>query len=260
MKGFGLKLFWVTLMLLFSTAFEAAIADKTLILYLPFDEGGGKKAKDQSQYSHDAEIIANIKWVDGKFGKAISIIAEGADCVNIPHADTLKVEGEITMMAWLQSAGWAGDGDQWIDKNCHNGGEKNCYGIGVFGGSQILLMLGATDSRKDLGVKIVPKVNAWEHVAATYDGQTMKMYLNGDKVGEKAEKFKFAGTNNLPLRIGCAKDRARYTFNGAIDEVVIFSRALDAAEIKAIMNSGLLAVSFQEKLTTTWGLVKQTSK
>ena len=53
-------------------------ADKTLILYLPFDEGSGKKAEDKSQYGHHAEPINNYKWVTGKFEKAVEISGEHA--------------------------------------------------------------------------------------------------------------------------------------------------------------------------------------
>ncbi len=52
------------------------------------------------------------------------------------------------MMAWVYQKSWATSPAQWFGKNCHNGGEKNSYGIGVFG-ENILTLLGATDSRKN---------------------------------------------------------------------------------------------------------------
>ena len=67
---------------------EAATQDETLILYLPFDEGLGKKAEDKSQYGHHAQLINNYKWVDGKFGKAVEISGEeDTDVVKTNEAD-----------------------------------------------------------------------------------------------------------------------------------------------------------------------------
>ena len=175
--------------------FGYAVVDETILIYLSFDEGTGKDVKDQSQYGNHGAIVNNTEWTDGKFKKAVEIAGENTDCVVIPPSDSLKIEGEITMMAWINSAGWEGDGDQWIDKNCHNGGEKNSYGIGVFG-ANILLMLGETGSRKNLEANPLPEVNEWQHVTGTYDGSAMKIYLNGDLLGENAEKFNFQGTND----------------------------------------------------------------
>jgi len=255
MKKLFLSLFLTALIILPAHLVYAAVKDDTVVIYLSFDEGTGKDVKDQSNYGNHGEIVDNTDWTNGQFGKAVEIAGENTDCVVIPAADSLKIEGEITMMAWIKSAGWDG-GDQWIDKNCHNGGEKNSYGIGVFG-DNILMMCGDTGSRKNLSVNPLPEVDKWEHVAGTYDGSAMKVYLNGDLLGESAEKFDFAGTNDSPLRIGCSKDRANYTFNGAIDEVIIYSRALDKAEINNVMKSGISDVSPSGKLTTTWSTIKK---
>ena len=233
-----------------------AAIDDSIVIYLSFDGGTGKKVKDQSKYGNHGDIVENTEWADGKFEKAVKISGETTDCVVIPASDSLKIEGKITMMAWINSAGWEGDGDQWIDKNCHNGGEKNSYGIGKFG-ANILFMLGETGSRKNLEANPLPEENEWQHITGTYDGAKMKIYLNGKVIGENAEKFDFAGTNDSPLRIGSSKDRPNYTFNGSIDEVIIYNRALEGAEINNVMNNGLAAVSPNGKLSTTWSAIKK---
>jgi len=84
----------------------------------------------------------------------------------------------------------------------------------------------------------------------------MKIYLNGKVIGENADKFDFQGTNDAPIRIGGSKDRPNYTFNGAIDEVIIYSRALDDGEINNVMKSGPSVVSQKGKLSTTWASIK----
>ena len=244
-------------LVIFSSSFLGAALDDELVFHLPFDEGAGKVAKDNSKNGHDAQLIANNKWVDGKIGKGIEITAEGQDCVQIDAVDTLKIEGEISILAWINSAGWAGSGDQWLDKNNHNGGEHTSYGMGVFGdGATVQLLLGGGNSRPTLSVPNTLEIKQWQHVAGTYDGSDMKIFINGELAGEQAQKFDFQGTNDQPVRIGCSKDRPQYTFNGAIDEVAVFRRALSLDEIKQIMNGDLLAVSPKDKLATVWGTLK----
>jgi hypothetical protein len=62
------------------------------VLYLSFDEGTGKKVKDQSKYGNHGEIILNTDWVDGKFGSTVKITGEATNCVVIPDSDSLKIE------------------------------------------------------------------------------------------------------------------------------------------------------------------------
>ena len=56
-------------LVIFSSSFLGAALDDELVFHLPFDEGAGKVAKDNSKNGHDAQLIANNKWVDGKIGK-----------------------------------------------------------------------------------------------------------------------------------------------------------------------------------------------
>ena len=237
---------------------ETIAGDKSLILYLPFDEGSGKKTEDKSQYGHHAKLINNCKWVNGKFGKAVEISGkEDTEIVKTGEADTLKIKGEITKMAWVNVIAWTGNLMTVIGKNNHNGGEHSSYGFGLTGqGEGIQAFFGTGDARPTLNMPAALEKGKWLHIAVSYDGKEMKAYLNGKEVGKKADGFKFTGTNDAPVRIGCAKDRGRYVFHGAIDEVVIYSRALTTKEIKDVMEGGLQAVSAREKLALTWGEIK----
>ena len=242
----------LTLSIICFVSLEAT--DKTLILYLPFDEVSGKKAEDKSQYGHHATLIKSYKWVAGKFEKAVEISGEpDAEIIKTKEADTLKIEGEITKMAWVKVTDWTGQGYmQIIGKNNHNGGEHTSYGPALKGdGSAIQAFFGTGNSRPTLQIATKLEKGTWIHTAASYDGKAMKAYLNGAFVDEKAEKFKFKGTNDSSVRIGCSKDRANYVFHGAIDEVVIFSRALTEKEIQVVMKGSLQAVSVRDKLAMT---------
>ena len=106
-------------LMLITSGYATADLFEGLVVYFTFDNVSGKTIVDDSGNGLDADIIANTEIVDGKYGKAVRITAEGPDCVNVPAAEELKIEGEITMAAWVYRDAWDRDA-QWFDKNCHN--------------------------------------------------------------------------------------------------------------------------------------------
>ncbi len=78
--------------------------------------------------------------------------------------------------------------------------------------------------------------NTWTHLAATYDGTTIRMYFNATQVGTRA----ITGAiyrSNAPLQIGGNRIWNDEWFTGRIDEVRIYDRALSPAEITSDMNT-----------------------
>ena len=248
----------ITIVMLITVGTLMADLEEGLVVYFTFDDVSGKTIKDSSGNGLDANIVANTEIVKGRYGNAIKITAEGADCVNVPADEKLKISGEITMAAWIYQDAWNNDA-QWFDKNCHNGGEKNSYGIGAFSdGKNINMFLGTGAGRPALNKPNPLKEKTWQYVVGTYDGESFKVYVDGELSLEHVEKVTFMGTNDQDLRIGCSKDRANYTFdNGMIDEAAIWSRALSESEIQVAMGGELLSVTPKHKISTTWGNIKQ---
>jgi hydrogenase maturation factor HypE len=77
-------------------------------------------------------------------------------------------------------------------------------------------------------------LNTWTHLAATYDGTTVRLFVNGVQAGTRAVSGSLAASTGA-LRIGGNAVWGEY-FSGRIDEVRIYNRALSAAEIQADMN------------------------
>jgi hypothetical protein len=87
-----------------------------------------------------------------------------------------------------------------------------------------------------LGTSAIP-LNAWTHLASTYDGANLRVYVNGVLAGTTAVTGAIGGTAN-PLRIGGNLPWGEY-FNGLIDEVRVYNRALAASEIQGDMNAAV---------------------
>ena len=77
--------------------------------------------------------------------------------------------------------------------------------------------------------------NTWTHLAATYDGATVRLYVNGAQVSSRAQTGQIAISTN-PLQIGGDSIYGQY-FPGNIDEVRVYNRALSTAEIQHDMDS-----------------------
>ena len=259
-------IFFTAVILLVTTHVNAGL-DEDLVFYLNFDNVKGQTIVDTSGNDLDAGIIENTKIVKGKYGDAIHITNNGQDCVNIPSQEKLKVVDEITMMAWVYyQETWEGKKVHWIDKGCHWFDVKwgASYGIGsidIGGGPEIWLLLGSRDNQgiPDRQEFIVPhemKEERWHHVAGSYDGKTMKIYLDGEAMGEEKREFNFAGDNIAPVWIGCARNKYAFV-NGSIDEAAVWQRGLSETEIKQAMSGNFLAVSPTDKVATTWANIKR---
>jgi hypothetical protein len=73
--------------------------------------------------------------------------------------------------------------------------------------------------------------DTWNHVAGTYDGTTMRVFLNGEETASLATSGTPVTISREPLRIGQMPDFKAW-MRGSLDEVKIFNRALSAAEIQ----------------------------
>ncbi len=72
----------------------------------------------------------------------------------------------------------------------------------------------------------------WTHVVGTYDGVQLALYVNGSLVGTKA--LSSITSTTRPLIIGAGNDGSAFFYNGSLDEISYFNRALSLSEVNAI--------------------------
>ncbi len=88
-------------------------------------------------------------------------------------------------------------------------------------------------------------VGVWFHLVATFNGTTLKAYINGDEVISVSESY---DTTSHPIAIG-ARDGGVATMDGIIDEVGVWTRALSPAEVTQLYNGGSAITWINESKT-----------
>lgn len=105
------------------------------------------------------------------------------------------------------------------------------------------------------------RLKTWYHYVLVADGKDGKVYVDGEFIGSHPENITFRKFAEAAIYIGAGESPNHHKLeDGIIDEVVIYSKALSEAEVKASMElgvEGVLAVEAADKLTTTWGYLKK---
>lgn len=231
-----------------------------LVLYLPFEDG--KNPADRSAKPAKLAIRGNLKSAAGKFGQALEFDGKGANVVEVAHADKLEGMGALTIAAWAKPRKPAGQDGMSIASKRVGFELGDVYNLFIWTGQT---MRARVNGKGEIASNTVFKDGIWYHVAYVFDGKAggnerVKLYVDGVLDGSGSHPETAVGEGDAPLWIGELNDGRNFAWNGAIDEVGIWARALSEQEIESVMNDGLeklLAVKPQGKLTTTWSEIKR---
>jgi len=224
-------------------------AEDALVGYWPFDEGVGEDAEDASGNGHDGVLEGNADWVAGKFDKALDFGA-GDGYVVVPDDDALDLTEDLTYMGWFNLNEVIAGQRRLMSKN------DSIFLLFDFGAADSLDLL--VKPNNDFAESTTSfEVGEWYHFAGTYDGDSLRMYINGELEGE-ANGVPEIAASDLDIWIG-ADDYTPgvTTFPGILDDIRIYSKALSEEEIKKAMSGPVAVQMAQEKLPITWGLVKK---
>ncbi len=237
---------------------DAKIDPETVVGVWLFETDPKDGVNDDSGNGHEGTVQGNVKWVQGKLGKALEFPGVSGSLVSIPHAEDLNLFN-FTIVAWYKGEST----DSWqylISKEIpHN--SRN-YSIGVQKDSGLMMTqitVGAEQWKTATGKTLLTD-GEWYHMAGTYDGTSIKAWVNGVMEAQTGEQGEPDNPENEPLRIGAVNGLPA---KGVIDEVALFNVALEEEDIQEIMNNGLaktlqiIAVEPAEKLAVTWGGIKK---
>ena len=227
-----------------------------LVAAYGFDEGSGTTTADQSG-NGGSGTLTNTSWAaTGRFGKALSFNGTNAS-VTIPDSNPLDVTSGMTVEAWINPSAL---GNTWRTVALKEQSGYYAYGLYASTGAGTSVpsgngLVGGVD-RDVRGAAQLP-LNTWTHLATTYNGSALVLYVNGAQVGTLAATGSIATSTN-PLKVGGNAIWGEW-FSGLIDEVRVYNRALTPTEIQGDMsrpvtNPDVSAPSAPGTLTATGGL------
>ena len=203
-----------------------------LVAGYSFDAGSGTSAADSSGKGNTG-TLANTTWTtSGKFGGALSFNGTSSRVI-FPDNTTLDLTNAMTLSAWVYPTSAGANWRTVILKENTSDLVYALYGSSNTSFPQGMRVAGAVTNAAS--ATSAPALNTWTHLAVTYDGANLRMYVNGVQTGVVAATGNMANSA-LPLRIGGNAIWGEY-FTGRIDEVRVFNRALAASEVTTMMNT-----------------------
>lgn len=219
-------------------ALQGEPSDTDIVSHWKFDDANGQIAIDT--VGDNNGTIYGADWVTGKFGGALDFNGVN-DYVSVPDSESVDFTvKDLTISLWMKPAdlndcGIIGKYDNWYRYN---------YAIWYENG---VLYFEVGNSADSYGTEFETVVSStavdtndqWYHIVGTYDHENVKLYVNGEHVDSNSES-RHLGTGTGPLCIGNVKydgvsnsgaNETNGQFNGIIDNVMIFDRALSWREI-----------------------------
>ena len=240
----------VALLLCFGASSFAAFEEETVLLYL-FDEETADEATDLSEFENHGEIT-DAEWTkDGKLGGAL--VFDGASSlIEAPHHESLVPGGdELTIEAWFKPASFPAGHPPIARKGSV---AESGWGFDTPGGQIRGFIYTAVGNAAVVQGATTMKLDTWNHVAMVYDGEEVRIYLDGELEGEVVRDGD-VNENGASVWIG-KKANESIWLDGILDEIRILNIAITEEQIQEDMEGIAFAVEVTGKLTTTWGRIK----
>ena len=184
--------------------------------------------------------IGQLQYVPGKVGQAFSISGDGTDYVQVPDSPNLEPTN-VSVEAWVKSSG-VGENQYLISKGAFG---NNVASYALYTGYSSGLLFYISDGSNyiespDAGAGIWD--NQWHHVVGTFDGGTVRLFVDGSEVGNGTPTdlkigYGLPTTNDLLIGNYVGINRV-FPFEGQIDEPSVYNRAISAAEVGSLFAAG----------------------
>jgi hypothetical protein len=212
-----------------------------LVAAYNFDEGNGTTVNDASGNDITGSIFGATWTTGGKHGNALSFNGL-TSYVDLGNPSLLQITGSMTWSAWVKAAANPADDGQIVAKSNDASGwqlkttpDTGPYTFGV--------VVSDTNGHVQRYSTTVRSLNVWYYVAGVYNAATQRLdiYVNGVLDNGVLTGTIPASQVDAPVNVYIGKRTSPsgggYCFNGIIDDVRIYNRALSQAEIQADMNT-----------------------
>ncbi|MCH6202140.1 hypothetical protein MMU07_21360, partial [Aquiflexum sp. LQ15W] len=228
---------------------EVSPLDAGLVGYWTMEEGSGSRLLDQSGKTNHLTLQnpSNSQWVDGVQGKALALDGSSNTFASIPHNSSLQITNGLTIAAWVKPnllhtgtimSKSAGNGFEfWFDRD-----------------GQLEFRLNRTNNgttyRMRSNFNYRNSLQDWIHVAATFDGSTCKIFVNGIEDRSVTYNPFGIGTTSGNLIVGALGTIQRW--QGAMDELRLYNRPLSRQEINLAMSNNQPLNNASQQMVGHW--------
>lgn len=224
------------------------LRDDDLLLYFPVTDDAD--LIDNGPAGNDGIIDGTVDIVDGYFGKAMDFNEQGQ--VAAPYIELN--ERSFTVSMWVNPR-LEGGAEQCVLSQMQVNATNTSLHYRMYTNSTV--RMGFYSNDLDAPAAVV--ANEWAHICFWLDveNESRRIYINGEQVAEDAGKNGIAYLGNAGDTIVGSWGTSGQKFNGLIDEVQIWNRALTEDEIQQSMEDlTALGVDAQGKVATTWAGMK----
>src|SRR3989344_810106 len=202
--------------------------------YWNFNEKTGTNANDSSGNSLTGTLTNSPTWTNGKYGGATNYSGSNM-YTQVSYSAAIKPAYLVTVEAWVNPTSSGQNNKGIVGKWSGQGGDSsNSYVLLLESGiPKFYVYNGASTGQ--VGTTTL-SANTWYHLAGTYDGANLKIYVNGVQEGTSAVTGSIT-TGTSPLWIGNYSGSGQ-TFAGSVDDVRIYNYARTAKQIVSDMNAG----------------------
>ena len=217
--------------------FSFFTGDFGLVGYWSFDEGDGNTAHDSSGNDNHG-TIHGASWTTGISGSALEFDGQ-SDYLQVPDSDSLDLKtNAFTIAAWINADSFFGEGG-------HNGNPILCkwqtskvgqYFFTAYSGGSLKLLIADGNIADYVSTFGILSTNEWNFVAALWDGTTTKLFVNGELAAENSTTIsslyqEHYYSDYVEIGHSTGGSYPYWFFDGTIDEVRIYNRALSESEI-----------------------------
>jgi hypothetical protein len=212
----------------------AKAVDPDLIGYWKFDETSGTTAQDATSNGNDGTLNGDPQWAGGMLGGALEFDGDG-DYVDIGDDPIFKITDQITVACWIKVSQFTVDwqaiftmGDDSWRLQRQTTTDNLCWAC-----------TGVTGTPGDWWLHGDVNVNdgEWHHTAGVYDGSKYYLYVDGELDASKDTSGTMS-ISSFPVFIGANAQQGGREFEGLIDDVRVYKRALMDTEILGVMSGG----------------------
>jgi hypothetical protein len=215
-------------------------------LNMPFEADGASNATDYSGNNNDGTVTSAIWNATGGYDGNGAYEMNGSNYgVTVADDQSLNITEEITITAWIYPLSSSGNMDIVTKKNW----DSVHYGYRLQQNWGNLLFVWGNGTNYFQNKTGTIEVGKWQHVAVTYDQETLVLYIDGVAVLTESRDEPIVN-NDDPILIGCYGhcNGATYVYNGSIDDVMIFNHALSSNQIQSLYENRTNSIVSQETL------------